>query len=134
MLISYMAIPGVPQKEISFYMSKKLQIEVITKTVCDFFGVGTECIKEMTRKRACADARHSIYYFVDKICGIAINDTASKFDRDHTTILHGIKKIKGLMFSDDMFKMEIYRLNKSIEKAIADKKKQMNENIVSLPQ
>lgn len=122
MIISYMAIPGIKKKEISFHMSKKDQIEIIKNTVCEYFGVHMDCLNEITNKRKCADARHVSYYFVHKLSGLSLVDTALEFNRHHTTIIHGKSKISDLMFSDPVFKLEMHYLGKSIEFELANAK------------
>jgi len=42
----------------------------------------------------CSEARHVAIYLIRKLTNLSLPDIGKEFGRDHTTVLHSIKKIE----------------------------------------
>lgn len=74
---------------------KILTIEDIAKISGDYFGVSIEELQSKSRLKEIATARHMAMYLCYDIVKATQKEIAEYFGgRDHTTVLHAIKKIK----------------------------------------
>ena len=93
-----------------------------------FFKTGTVCGEETTtffslapgdpvsksRSRSLTTARHVAMYLMRELTGLSLIKIGSLFERDHTTALHGIKKIEGLMPARGNIYRQVQELTKRI--------------------
>lgn len=56
--------------------------------------VTKEEIMSSNRAREVSDARHAIWYVAHEHCHIPYNTLARLYERDHTTIMHGVRRIR----------------------------------------
>ena len=62
-----------------------------------YFGLETDDLVSKSRSRPLTTARHVAMYLLRELTGLSLIKIGEHFERDHTTVLHGIKKIEGLM-------------------------------------
>lgn len=74
----------------------------ITEVVCSYFGVDPDAIKTKSRKRVYLYPRQWIMYFMTQE-GHSDQTIAEALSLDRTTVLHGVKKIRGLIEVDREF-------------------------------
>lgn len=76
-------------------------IDLITNAVAQFYAMPLGDIKGKTRKKDVAFARHIAMYMCHKILKITLEEIGEYFaNRDHSTVIHGIKKIEDLSKKD----------------------------------
>lgn len=69
----------------------------ITLKACAETGIGLSEITGPYRDKRLVMARHPLWHHLNKRAGFSLNEIGAYFNRDHTTILHGVQKIeKGL--------------------------------------
>lgn len=92
--------------EISLPLDAK--IETINQCVCTVFGLPFERLFEKTRKREVVQARQVCIYFVKDNTKISLKEIGRKFGGiDHATVIHAIKQVGNLMFSDKNYREKI---------------------------
>ncbi|MXZ29773.1 MAG: chromosomal replication initiator protein DnaA [Acidimicrobiia bacterium] len=70
----------------------------IMNACSNMFGVGVEEIMGTSRRRQLVTARHIAMYVMRELTELSFPAIASEFgDRDHTTVIHAVNKIKQLM-------------------------------------
>jgi chromosomal replication initiator protein len=80
----------------------------VIKNVCLFYHMKTSLIKSDTRKQEISNVRQIIMYILRLKLGTNFEEIAFLLNRkDHTTIIHGVEKIKAKIAGDDRFKDEI---------------------------
>jgi chromosomal replication initiator protein len=80
----------------------------VIKNVCLFYHMKTSLIKSDTRKQEISNVRQIIMYILRLKLGTNFEEIAFLLNRkDHTTIIHGVEKIKAKIAADDRFKDEI---------------------------
>ena len=90
---------------------KILTIETITKTVAAYFKLTLGDIKGKSRKKEVALARHIAMFMSHKILKKTLEEIGEYFDnRDHSTVIHGIKKVQNLSKDDVKLSQQIYEI------------------------
>src|SRR5207244_11984992 len=67
-----------------------------------------------SRSRPLTTARHVAMYLLRELTGLSLIKIGDHFDRDHTTVLHGVKKIEGLMPARGSTYKQVQELTKKI--------------------
>lgn len=93
------AADGVTREEQPTTQSKP-SCASIEKAVCDRFGIGQRDFESPSRQSTITLARQIAYYLAVEIAGVSLPRAAYRFRKDHTTILHGYRKIKRLLVED----------------------------------
>jgi chromosomal replication initiator protein len=70
---------------------------LILQETAEHFGLAREDLVGKSRSRPLTTARHVAMYLARECTGLSLIKIGEMFDRDHTTVMHGIKKIEQLM-------------------------------------
>lgn len=99
----------VPRKPEIQTKDKVDVIEYVADFVCDREGVTVDTVKSVTQKAQVVRARYIIFYFTRRLTKgyISYSVIGSFFNRDHATVLHGIRSIEGEMGRSPRFKMYV---------------------------
>lgn len=74
----------------------------VTALVAKRAGLTASELKGKSREQAVADARGLAMFLVRRLCGASYAEIGRHFgSRDHTTVLHACRKLKGLVARDD---------------------------------
>ena len=77
---------------------KMLHPDEIIKNVCDFYGVKVTQIKGIKRDASLVRARQVAMFLLKKEVHLTFSEIGNILGgRDHTTIMHGVDKIEGLL-------------------------------------
>ena len=127
-LISLLAQSSLNKKEIDLELAKKIiknfvksvsrevSIDYIQKTVCEFFDVPLEKLKEKTRKRAIVQARQLSMYLAKNFTKNSLKVIGKYFGgRDHSTVIHSCQAIQNLLDTDNDFKESVEDIQKKIQ-------------------
>lgn len=88
-----------------------ITVESIAKAVSGHFKLALGDIKGKTRKKEVALARHIAMYMSHKILKKTLEEIGEYFDnRDHSTVIHGIKKIQNLLKEDSKVSQMLYEI------------------------
>ena len=85
--IHYFVMPGMP-------VVNGGGIELVVRFVSESIGVSVKNMHSKYRTREFAQARNMCYFFMLYRLNMTCTAIAKYFNRDHTTILHGIKMHK----------------------------------------
>jgi len=94
---------------------KTVNIDTISKTVSKFFNVPVADLRSKGRQQDITKARHIAMYFcyyIGRFTLVQIGDFFGK--RDHTSVMHGVNKVKGLIKSDSEYSKVIYEIESLI--------------------
>lgn len=107
--------PAVFRMRISKLRSAPVPVQVtpsmsirttIVKTLADAYNLRVDDIKGTRRLRQFILPRHIAFYLCRK-AGYSLIATGTFFNRDHATILHGVRRVQALINSDCAFKAMI---------------------------
>tara|TARA_R100000541_G_scaffold15843_5_gene25322 strand:- start:4860 stop:5216 length:357 start_codon:yes stop_codon:yes gene_type:complete len=68
------------------------------------YSSGVLNIKEKTRKREYVDARRIAYHILRSIHGLPFQVIGKEFDKNHASVMHGIKDVDFLIKTDPFFR------------------------------
>lgn len=131
-LISLLAQSSLNRKEIDLDLAKKIiknfvksisrevSIDFIQKTVCEYFEVPVEKLKEKTRKRNIVQARQLSMFLAKNFTKNSLKIIGKHFGgRDHSTVIHSCQMIQNLMDTDGEFRDSVRELEKKIQLSIS---------------
>jgi chromosomal replication initiator protein len=95
---------------------KKLSVEDIQKTVADHFKIKISDLKSKKKHSAIAHPRQIAMFLARKLTPASLPELGQKFGgKDHTTVLHNVKKIEAAIVSDLDLKAVVDSLQRNLE-------------------
>lgn len=94
------ATPGLAQKALEGNkgLKKAFYPEDIIRTICDFYTIKITALRGTKRDAKLVRARHACMYVLKREGGLTYSEIGNLLGgRDHTTIMHGVTKIEGLI-------------------------------------
>ncbi len=76
---------------------REIPAELILAESASYFGFSRPDLVGKSRSRPLTTARHVAMYLVRECTGLSLLKIGELFDRDHTTVMHGLKKVETLM-------------------------------------
>ncbi len=93
---------------------QEIRPAAILEQTADYFGLEPDDLIGKSRSRPLTTARHVAMYLLRELTGLSLIKIGELFERDHTTALHGIKKIEGLMPARGSTYKQVQELTKRI--------------------
>jgi chromosomal replication initiator protein len=90
---------------------------MILEETASYFGLGPGDLVSKSRSRPLTTARHVAMYLLRELTGLSLIKIGDLFERDHTTALHGIKKVEALMPDRGSTYRQVNELTKKIRAA-----------------
>ncbi len=131
-LISLLAQSSLNKKEIDLDLAKKItrnfvksisrevSIEFIQKTVCEYYEVPIEKLREKTRKRDVVQARQLSMFLAKNFTKNSLKVIGDHFGgRDHSTVIHSCQMVQNMMDIDSDFKKNVNDLQKKIQLSVS---------------
>ena len=96
---------------------KVITIEEIQKHVAEHYNVRISDMHSNRRLRVVARPRQIAMYLSKKMTTASLPEIGRKFGgRDHTTVMHGVRKVEELLESDSQFADDLYMLENILKK------------------
>ena len=103
-------------KDIISVNARNLSIENIQKTVASYFTISLNEMLSPRRSRSLVRPRQIAMYLAKSITSRSLPEIGRKFGgRDHTTVMHAVKKIEELKLSDVNFNEDLELLKRLID-------------------
>lgn len=101
----------------SFESNKKIGIDLIQQVVAEYYGIKVQDLSSRKRPENIANARQIAMQITRNLTDYSLVQIGQYFGgKDHTTVMHAIKKVDQLIKSDDKFKATIDELIIRIKK------------------
>src|ERR671919_575767 len=94
--------------------NQEVPAETIMAETASYFSLRREDLVSKSRSRPLTTARHIAMYLLRELTGLSLIKIGELFDRDHSTALHGIKRIENLMPNRDTVYRQVQGLTKKI--------------------
>ena len=95
---------------------RRISIEEIQKRVAEHFNIRVSDMHSARRARAVARPRQVAMYLAKQLTSRSLPEIGRKFGgRDHTTVMHAVKKVEQLSKSDAGFAEDVELLRRMIE-------------------
>ena len=102
-------------KDFIKYNNKLINIESIQNTVAAYFNLNIQEMLSSRRTRSLARPRQIAMYLVKQHTTNSLPEIGRKFsNRDHTTVIHAVKKIEELIKKDSEIKQNISEIKKKL--------------------
>lgn len=102
-----------------FYQTRTVLVDanMIIECVCRYFGITVEEMMGKSRAKPIAHPRQIAMYLARSHTSLSFPDLERIFERDHTTVLYAVRKIKdGLANKESYLEMDIKRLEDELFK------------------
>lgn len=100
-------------KDFINYNNKSITVESIQKLVASYFNLNIQEMLSQRRSRALARPRQIAMYLAKQHTTNSLPDIGRKFsNRDHTTVIHAVKKIDELIKKDNEIKQSVIEIKK----------------------
>ena len=76
-------------------------VDTILKAVCAEFGVSKDDLLSKKREATISQARQITMYLLREDAGLTVARIGRELERDHSTVLHGCKRIESSIVSTD---------------------------------
>ena len=102
-------------KDFINYKNKSINIEAIQNIVAAHFNLNIQEMLSARRSRSLARPRQIAMYLSKEYTTNSLPDTGRKFsNRDHTTVIHAVKKIDELIKKDNEIKQNVNEIKKKL--------------------
>ena len=92
---------------------------LIISQVCKFYSVDEEKIRGSLRNRGTSEARQVAMYLIRKLTNLSLPDIGKEFAKDHSTVLHAIRKVEvALKTGDENLKNNIRDITANINSCL----------------
>lgn len=95
--------------------ARRITIEEIQGRVADHFGVRRRDMTSSRRSRAVARPRQVAIWLCKQLTQRSLPDIGGRFNRDHTTVIHAIRKVDALRAEDPAFAEDVDLLLRQLE-------------------
>ena len=95
---------------------RRVTIEEIQKRVAEHFNIRMADMVSARKQRAIARPRQIAMYLAKRLTSRSLPEIGRKFGgRDHTTVMHGVRKVEELMAGDPTFAEDVELLERMLE-------------------
>lgn len=101
----------------------------VVNAVANFLGQTTTSLLEEGRSdKLTSEARFIAFYFVRKyVFPVALKRIGQVFNRDHSTIVHGLKRIEAMKATSPIFVQELSLIEEEVKKALASRLEEVKQ-------
>ena len=94
---------------------KTISVEMVQKEVVEFFNVSLHELKNKSRHKNIVVPRQIAMYLSRKLTGHSLPEIGAAFGgKDHTTILHAVKKVEEVLLKDEQIRKIVETLQNSL--------------------
>jgi len=74
---------------------------LIIAEVSSYYNISESVIRGTAQNKNTVEARQVSMYLIRNLTNLSLEDIAAEFGKDHTTVMHGLKKIENKLPTDD---------------------------------
>lgn len=94
---------------------KRTTIDEIQKKVAEHFNISVKEMQSSRRARTVARPRQIAMYLAKQLTSRSLPEIGRKFDRDHTTVMHAVRKVEELIVEDVSLAENVDALRRALE-------------------
>ena len=108
-------VKGILAQKLNELNRRELDIDLIKETVSKYFKIEVSDLSSKNRANSIAYPRQVAMYLCRNMLDCALGNIGSAFEKDHTTIMHGVKKIDEKIKTTESVKQDIENIKKMLE-------------------
>lgn len=108
-------VKGILAQKLNELNRRELDIDLIKETVSKYFKIEVSDLSSKNRANSIAYPRQVAMYLCRNMLDCALGNIGSAFEKDHTTIMHGVKKIDEKIKTIESVKQDIENIKKMLE-------------------
>lgn len=108
-------VQSIVKDVVSDSLPTSVVITNIFNAVSDTYGVSVEEIKSANRSANISQARNICMYIIKNVTGITLKEVGTYFGKDHSTVLHSVKRVETAMDNDRNFKNAINNIVREVK-------------------
>jgi chromosomal replication initiator protein len=112
--MNYVGMPGVKDRYKS-ECAPKITPDKIINAVSNHYKLNADKLKSTSRVKEFTHARYVIFYFLRKFANMTLKSAGLLFNRDHTTVIHGLETLQNIIDTEPAVKEEIELLETIIK-------------------
>ncbi len=93
---------------------RQISVENIQKTVANYYHIKVSDLKSKSRKATLAKQRQIAMAIAKQLTNLSYPDIGEAFERDHTTVIHAIKKVEEMKNADPQIREDMTNLIMSL--------------------
>ncbi|MDR1518028.1 MAG: chromosomal replication initiator protein DnaA [Dysgonamonadaceae bacterium] len=98
------------------FEKKRITVQKIQDTVCNFFNIKNDLIQSASRKREIVQARQVTMFFIKKLTELSLSQIGAQVgNRNHATVLHACNTVKDLSEVDKNFRSDIEEIERLLK-------------------
>lgn len=101
-------------KDLISAQSRQISVENIQRTVADYYRLSVSDLQSKGRKANIVKARHVAMFLAKELTQKSLPALGAAFGRDHTTVLHAVKKITNDREADPQLEHDLHILEQSL--------------------
>ncbi len=94
---------------------KRITIDDIQKKVSEHFNISPKEMHSDRRARSVARPRQIAMYLAKQLTNRSLPEIGRKFERDHTTVMHAVRKVEELLVQDSSLAEDVELLRRMLE-------------------
>ena len=94
---------------------RRTTIDEIQKKVAEYFNISVKEMQSSRRARTVARPRQIAMYLAKQLTSRSLPEIGRKFDRDHTTVMHAVRKVEELIMEDSGLAENVDALRRALE-------------------
>ena len=110
-------IYDLPKDDVTIQQKEALltYIDEIQKKVAEHFNISVKEMQSSRRARTVARPRQIAMYLAKQLTSRSLPEIGRKFDRDHTTVMHAVRKVEELIIEDISLAESIDTLRRALD-------------------
>ena len=108
-------VKGILSEKLNEMNKKELNIDLIKETVSNYFKIEISDLSSKNRASSIAYPRQVAMYLCRNMLDCALGNIGSAFEKDHTTIMHGVKKIDEKIKTTESVRQDVENIKKLLE-------------------
>ncbi len=96
-------------------IDRKTTIDEIQKKVAEYFNISVKEMQSSRRARNVARPRQIAMFLAKQLTSRSLPEIGRKFDRDHTTVMHAVRKVEELILEDSSLAESVDALRRILE-------------------
>lgn len=108
-------VKGILAEKLNEINKKDIDIDLIKEVVADYYKIEVSDLSSKNRSSSIAYPRQIAMYLCRNMLDCALGNIGAAFEKDHTTIMHGVKQIDKKIKTMESVKKDVENLRKLIE-------------------